>query len=150
MLLYFVAEASHFFFLRNIFTLFGINTNILILFVLTIVSIYDFVYLRKKYEFEDVEYPLHNNKMYFLEQVLWHCWSFLGVWSCSLEKLMQSSQCYWLRRSALEIRWDQLMARFAEWGIYSENQSLIECVRCPSAVVGIYSAITVSKNESDF
>lgn len=115
-----------------------------------IVSIYDFVYLRKKYEFEDVEYPLHNNKMYFLEQVLWHCWSFLGVWSCSLEKLMQSSQCYWLRRSALEIRWDQLMARFAEWGIYSENQSLIKCVRCPSAVVGIYSAITVSKNESDF
>lgn len=79
MLLYFVAEASHFFFLRNIFTLSGINTNILILFVLTIVSIYDFVYLRKKYEFEDVEYPLHNNKMYFLEQVLWHCWSFLGV-----------------------------------------------------------------------
>lgn len=29
-----------------------------------IVAIYDFVYLRKKYKFEDVEYPLHNNKSF--------------------------------------------------------------------------------------
>lgn len=88
--------------------------------------------------------------MYFLEWFLWHFSSYLGGWSCSLEKLMQSSHWFSLGRIALEIRWEHLTARFAEWEKYSENQRLIEHVRYPGAVVGIYSAITMSKNESGF